>query len=176
MINCQNNIKLIGKHAHILQKYSKDKGNETNVMFELDNNSKEKSSVYLFERRIDGYMICAMLGLINDIKAEIDNGNKYKDTVTIFLDVMNKERSNLNRIYQHMILSRNSTESVDQKIKNTFSEFSSEKMIEETKNLEFYVRGGLEFIDEKFSECTNYETFCEIMCDLLNSLKIEEEI
>lgn len=75
-----------------------------------------------------------------------------------------------------MVLSDNSEESTDSKIKKAFSLIPNEKCDEEQKKLEDFVRGGLEILDEIFGECKTYEDVCNSMYDLGEILDLDAEL
>ena len=59
-------IRFYGKHAVIMQKYCRDKGGEQEIPFSISNNDgKTIDHFYIFETRIQIYMVAAMLGIIN---------------------------------------------------------------------------------------------------------------
>ena len=160
-------IRLYGKHADILKKYSKDKQGENEVRFEVDNNEGSKKTIYIFDSMLQCYMVAAMLGINNKKKAEVDSDkNKY---ATIFADIIIKNRSNLQRIYSHMILTDDSIDDVDAKIKKAFSIKSSDSDSEQDR-LDSFVRGGLELIDEYFGNCASYEDVSNSILDLLDGI------
>ncbi len=156
-------IRFTGKHAAILQKYSKDKGGDQDIPFKVSNNDGVEKTISLFDTKIQCYMVAAMLGIIKNRTADID---KNLPNANIFVDVLNKKRSSLERIYHHMILSENNDDSIDSKVKKAFSIVPDEKADEEQKKLEDYVRGGLEILDEYFCECKSYEDVCNAMYEL----------
>lgn len=166
-------IRFVGKHAAILQKYSKDKGGDQDIPFKVSNNDGSEKIIYLFDTKIQCYMVAAMLGIIKRRTAEID---KNLPNANIFVDVLNKNRASLERIYHHMVLGDNNEESTDSKIKKAFSLIADEKCDEEQKKLEDFVRGGLEILDEIFGECKTYEDVCNSMYDLGEILDLDAEL
>ena len=162
-------IRLYGRHADILKKYSKDKQGENEMHFDVDNNEGTKKTIYIFDNMLQCYMVAAMLGINNKKKANLDTDkNTY---ATIFADVLIKNRSNLMRIYSHMILSSDSNEDVDSKIKKAFSINSSDADANQ-EELDSYVRGGLEIIDDTFSKCASYEDVSNSILDLLDGIEL----
>lgn len=159
----KNPIRFTGKHALILQKYSKDKGSEQDIPFQVSNNSNEKKLIYIFETRLHCYMVAGMFGIIKNRKADIDTDKSNNATATIFADILDKQRSNLERMYHQMVLTRNDDLSADERIKKAFSIIPDDQCDAEQKKLEDYVRGGLEVIDEMFSLCLTYEDVCNKM-------------
>lgn len=159
----KNPIRFTGKHALILQKYSKDKGSEQDIPFQVSNNSGETKSIYIFDTRLHCYMVAGMLGIIENRKADIDTNKSNNATATIFADILDKQRPNLERMYHQMVLAHNEELSADAKIKKAFSIIPDDLCDSEQKKLEDYVRGGLEIIDEMFSTCRTYEDVCNKM-------------
>lgn len=158
-------IRIYGKHADIIRKYSKDKQGADEQHFLVDDNEGNSKNIYLFENILQCYMCAAMIGIISRKKADVDT-NRDK-TANIFADILIKNRANLLRIYQHMILMENSEGSVDGTIKKAFSINKTNSDDEEAK-VEAYVRGGLEIIDEYFSSCNSYEDVANKLMDFLD--------
>ncbi len=158
-------IRFTGKHAEIMQKYCKDKGGDQEIKFTVSNNSGLNKDIYIFENRIDIYLIGGMIGVLEKRKAEIDRSTSTY--ATIMVEIIDKYRNHLNRLYQHMILAEDSELDPDTRIKKAFKvQMSDEESEIEQKNLEDYVRGGLEIIDEIFCECKTYEDICNCMFEL----------
>ena len=162
-------IRIYGKHADIIRKYSKDKQGSDEQHFLVDDNEGKQKNIYLFENILQCYMCAAMVGISNRKTAEADS-NKDK-TANIFADILFKNRSNLQRIYQHMILSENSEETVDGTIKKAFSINKANADTEEDR-VAAYVRGGLEIIDNYFSSCSSYEDVANKLMDFLDEFGV----
>lgn len=147
-------IRIFGKHAKILKKYSKDKGGDNGVEYVLE----DGKTVYLFDSMIQCLMIAMMYGIINNRKGEVSHtGDDFY--ATIFLDVINKNRKNLERIYQHYVLSDKSIKEKDSRIKKAFStDFSKEEDKRIEDEMMAYALGGLEIIDENYCECKSLES------------------
>lgn len=167
-------IRIYGKHALIMQKYCKDKGGDQEVKFSIsDNEGFVNDHFYVFETRIDLYMIAAMLGIIYQKQSEEDVNKKIYSS--IMADMVEKQRNNLERIYHHMVLSDSSIDSVDLKIKKAFSIIPTEEECDkEEAKLESYVRGGLEIVDNAFSNCKTYEDICNAIIDLISMLHVSD--
>ena len=165
-------IKITGKHALILQKYCKDKGTDQDVDFVLSNNCGEDKKCYVFDTRIMCYMVAAMLGIDSKRSVEVDSDKGINAVANIFVEVLGRNKDNLDRIYHHMILSENASLSPDVKIKKAFSIVPEENSAQEQHRLENYVRGGLEIIDGLFAPCKTYEDFCNAIIDFYASLGI----
>lgn len=163
-------IRFFGKHAQIMQKYCKDKGGDQDIPFPISNNDGiVNEHFYIFETRIEIYMVGAMLGILNKKEAEEEQDTKFYST--IMFDMIEKQRNNLQRIYQYMVLSDDYIDSCDGKIKKAFSIELTEKDCEEQQlKFENFVRGGLEIIDEYFKDCKNYEDVCNALVNMNSSL------
>ena len=168
----KNQIRFYGKHAEILKKYSRNTSSETPTTFIVNNNGGEQKDIYLFDTLIQCYMVAAMLGIVNNRKVQEDSSNK-EVVANIFVDVLNKNMSNLKRIYQHMVLSEKDNCSVDSRIKKAFTvKMTDEQSDAEQHRLEDYVRGGLEIIDEMFCSCETYEDIANKIYELKDQFNL----
>lgn len=166
-------IRFYGKHADIMQKYCKDKGGEQDVSFIVSNNSGDEKNIYIFDNRVHIYMVGGMLGIIKQRKADVDKSTPTYSS--IMPEMLEKQRQNLERMYQHMILTDNNLLGVDAKIKDAFSvKKTDEQWDAEQKRLEDYVRGGLEIIEEIFGKCKTYEDVCNAMFELNDLIDFSE--
>lgn len=167
----EKQIRLYGKYADIIRKYSKDKQGSDEQHYLIDNNEGAENNVYIFENILQCYMCAAMLGIIN--KKTMPQDSNREKTANIFADILAKNRHNLMRIYQHMILSEENDESIDATVKKAFSinisnpDFAQEKM-------DSYVRGGLLIIDEWFNNCKSYEDLANKIIDFVYEYGITE--
>ena len=162
-------IRIFGKHADIMQKYCKDKGGEQDIPFIVSaNNGDESKAIYIFENRIQIYLVAGMLGIIQNRQADVDHSTETYST--IMAEMVEKQRPNLERMYQHMVLALDNADA-DTRIKNAFTiNKTDEQWEEEQKRLENYVRGGLEIIDEIFGSCHSYEAICNAIYDLKDQI------
>lgn len=151
----KDQIRIYGKHAGYLKKYSRDKQGETQFPFTVTTIKNEKRNIHIFETMIQGYMVAGMIGIIeNRNVAEDSNKEIYAN---IMADTVFDRIKLLKRITTFMILSdKKSSLTVDGKIKRAFS---IDEINDPTigKELEGYVRGGLEIINEYFVDCKTYE-------------------
>lgn len=165
-------IRFTGKHAYIMQKYSKDKGGDQEIKFNVNNNSGVLKDIYIFETRIYIYLVAGMIGIIMNRQADVDKSSQI--TSTIMVDMLEKQRESLERMYHHMVLVEKSSKNADERIKNAFSVNKDDKKNEfEQIKLENYVRGGLEIIDEIFKDCKTYEDVCNGIYELSKKLNAE---
>ena len=167
-------IRFYGKHADIMQKYCKDKGGEQDVSFIVSNNGGEQKNIYIFENRINIYLVGGMLGIIKQKKADVDKSTSTYSS--IMPEMLEKQRANLERMYHHMVLTESNALSPDAKIKDAFSvNKTDQQWDEEQKKLEDYVRGGLEIIDGIFGQCKTYEDVCNAMFELKDLVNLPGE-
>ncbi len=156
-------IRLTGIHADYIRKYSKDKQGENAAFFTLDNNEGKTDNYYLFDSILQCYMCSAMIGIINNRTAPVDNTKTTP--ANIFAEIINKNRNNLERIYHHMVIATYTDLSVDSRIKKAFSVNKENESVEEER-LNAFVRGGLEIINEKFSNCKTFEDVANAVYEL----------
>ena len=155
-----NQIKLSGKYAEIIKKYSVDKQADEQFKFNVVDNNHNHFNIHIFETMIQTYMVAAMIGIIEGKKIETDNASK--PTATIFEEALSKNKNELNRIVQYMILCEMNGKSVDEKIKNAFSLKKSDNLDKEVTK---YARYGLEVIDNTFNECQTLEDVVNCIID-----------
>ena len=169
-------IRFYGKHAAIMQKYCKDKGGDQQILFSISNNDgKTNDHFYVFETRIQIYMVAAMLGIIDKLSIEEDNDKTIYSS--IMADMVDKQRKKLERIYQYMILTDDSLGTADAKIKKAFSLTQTDEECDlQQHRLENYVRGGLEIIDGYFKDCKTYEDICNAIIEMNSSLGMDNDI
>ena len=110
-------------------------------------------------------MTAMMLGIIADKKEPEDSDKTIY--ATVFADILGKKRATLERIYQHMVLTKYTDLEIDERIKKAFGIIK-----EEDKNLKSYMRGGLLIIDNYFKDCKTIEDFCNKIIDFKNSYEI----
>ena len=162
-------VRFYGKHADIMQKYCKEKGSEQDISFIVSNNSGEYKNIYIFENRVNIYLVAGMLGVINQRQSDIDRSTPTYSS--IMPEMLDKQRQHLERLYQHMIFSEQNNLDADEIIKKAFTvKKTDEECDEEQKRLENYVRGGLEIIDDIFKNCHSYEDICNAMFALKEQL------
>ncbi len=169
-----NPIRIYGIYSQIAKKYSKDNSNDKSEDFILIDNEGKKSierKIYIFETLLDCYMTAMMLGIVNDKKEPEDSDKTIY--ATVFADILVKKREQLERIYQHMVLTRYVDLDVNARIKKAFSIIKEEDKKEELENLKSYMRGGLLIIDDYFKNCATIEDFCIKIIDFKNDYSIE---
>lgn len=132
-----SDIYIRGKHASWLKFLSE----------KTEKNDKSEKVAGVFKRDIDVYLTAAMIGLNYGLRKESDNG---ADKAKIHVDTVLKEQDNLMFAFRMAMLIDNSTHlNADQKIEKAF------KNPDTPENMELfnsYVRGGIEWLYEQFSE------------------------
>ena len=155
-----------GKYADLLKKYSRDKQGEK-ITFTVTDNEGNEQEIFLFDNYIQGYMVSAMLGILNN-KSIADDGDRSSEA-KIFADILAKKRGDLETIVEFMLLS-NTENSADKRIKQAFT-VDRENGEQLEKMVTSYARGGLIIIDEWFSKCKTYEDVANQMMLFVDNLK-----
>ncbi len=149
------NLRLTGKHAKILKRYSKDKQAEETQNFtvfsDLPTESHKKYDIYLFNTLYDCFITATLIGIIEDRKAESDNSIDVN--ATIFSDKLNASQNEIDRVFKLLVFTKYNL-TLDEKIKKVFTLEKVDDEMDEKIFLD-YTRGGLEIIDEKFSSSQN---------------------
>lgn len=163
-------IRIFGKHAEIIKKYSKDNSSESEYKFDLLDNEGKSHTSYIFETMIGLYMCAGMIGIIEGKKVNFSSENKniYANIMT---EQVHKNKNNLNRVVQYMVLC-SSEGSADKRIKDAFRLRDSND-IELEKELMSYCCAGLEIIDNWFKDCTTYENLANELLSFLNHYSSE---
>lgn len=162
-------IRLYGKHARYLRKYAKDKQATNGDYFKLINPiTDEEEDCYIFSDMLENYMVSAILGIIENRKANVDNSNETTPA-NIFTDQIIRRRNTLIRIYRHMVLTRYDELSIDERVKKAFS-INCDDI--DTNNFDAYVRGGLEIINEFFDSCKTKEDLANRISDFITKYTI----
>lgn len=166
-----NDIRLYGKHAEILKKYSKDNSDANEYKFILVDNENNQHSVYLFETMIGLFLCAAMIGIIENKKSNADE--KKSIYANIMTEQVLKYKKHLNRVYHFMVLTSEGN-SVDKKIKDAFTlrEGSDDEL---EKQVYSYAYAGLEIIDELFRNCRTYEDLANELYSFINNYSREIE-
>ena len=130
-------------------------------MFDKDYNLKGKHATFtkflkdtanVFDRYMDIYMIGAILGFLNGRQEPEDNSNK--DDAEIPVSVFIKEKMKCEFIYRMIMLEDETTRlTLEQRTDRAFREDTNEQaMIKNMDLFNAYVRGGIEYLYEKFAE------------------------
>ena len=168
-----NTIKINGKHAYIIKKYSKTSSAKEEILFQVTGLDGELKDVYIFNDYMEAYMIAAMVGIIENKKSNADK--VPTPSATIFTEVMEHRSRYLKTIVKYMILKEDS-EDVDLRIKKAFSlKRNLEEDIELQKELDSYMRGGLEIIDGYFKDCNNFTDLGNQLLQFLQDYSLVDE-
>lgn len=149
-----NDIQIFGKHSSYLKKYSKDKNSRNMQVFKVHDFKQEQKDVYLFDTMMQGYLVGAMIGMIEGRESKPDHS--IDGDAKIFAEKVNKTKSDLKRILTFMILSNEDYGSVDERIKKAFTvEHEDQKELE--NRITRFACGGLEIINDQFEGCKTEE-------------------
>ena len=114
-----------------------------------EKNDKSEKVAGVFKRDIDVYLTAAVIGLNFGLRREADNNS---DKAKIHVDTVLKEQNNLMFIFRIAMLVDNSTGlNADEKINRAFKSPDTPENIELSNS---YVRGGIEWLYEQFTEGT----------------------
>lgn len=152
-------------------------------MFDKDYNIKGKHATFtkflkdtanVFDRYMDVYMLGAILGLLNGRLEPEDNTNK--DDAEIPFSVFHKEKMKCEFIYRMIMLLDETTKlTLEQRTDRAFREDTNEQAM--VKNMELfnsYVRGGIEYLYEKFSEdCVTEDDYLNKVYEFVNRFKFD---
>ena len=163
----ESNLRIYGKHAAILKKYSQDKQAEEQFEFKVLDNDGNSHVIYIFDTMIQAYMVASMIGIIHNEKIDKDEGKE--PTATIFSEVLTTNRKSLQRIVKFMILTEKEYDDVDPIIKEAFS-INYRENIE--KEITSYARYGFEVIDNYFKDCVTYEDVINAIVNFKNDYSI----
>lgn len=101
----------------------------------------------LFATNYDVYAIAAIIGFMYQRKSELDKGG---DATKIFVDKLIKENQNLVFNYRLiMLLDKNNEPDLNERINKAFRYYNTEKAVNDEILYESYVRGGVEVLYEK---------------------------
>jgi len=166
-----NDIRIYGKHAAIMKRYSKSSSN-ANSDYKVNDIDNDLKDFYIFSNYYNCFTTAAILGIIENRKSESSN-DKSVDA-TIFASKLVAKKDDLTNLYQSMIFTDDDGLDADKKIKKAFRVLDSDEKIKEAKGLFLsYVFGGLEIIDEKFNDCNTTEDVVNCISDLLIDYPIE---
>ena len=124
----------------------------------------------IFKRVIDVYMMAAVIGLEHGLRASEDRASA--DQAHIHADVINREKLNLVFIFQLVMLVDNSQRlDADAKIARAFKNDDIKANFELFNS---YVRGGIEWLYERFTEgTTTHDDYISKIQDVVADFKEE---
>lgn len=155
----EKNIIITGKHAS----YVKFLSEKTKQLGE----GQSKNGAGIFDRNIDVFMIAPLVGAIYNRTAKADTSTDEKSNV--FAEQLSKEKLNIQFIYNLINLVDTSKGlSADEKIESVFRNEGNMDLFLS------YVRGGIEYLYEHFSEgSATKNDYYEKIVDLVNSIQFE---
>lgn len=135
-------------------------------------NDKNAKGAFVIKTAVDIYNIAPLIGVAYNLKADEDTTST--DSYTIFGDAMIQHQSNLEIAYRLVMLAENSSNlSSDEKISRAFRE--DEQPDKMAKNLDLfhqYVRGGIEWLYEQFTDgATTKEDYLEKVFEVVSLYK-----
>ena len=63
-----SDLRLHGRHAELIKKYSRDKQAEEQFNLTVKDNMGNTHNTYIFEKMIQAYMVSALIGIISEKK------------------------------------------------------------------------------------------------------------
>ena len=157
-----NDYELKGKHASYIRFLSAT----TN---RLDKTAKAAG---IINTAVDIYVITPLIGLVYNKKAVEDNASN--DTYSILASQIITHQANLEFVYRLVMLADNSTGlSSDDKIDRAFRQDEQpEKLAENLELFHKYMRGGLEWLYEQFTNgVTTKEDYLEKVHEVVSLYK-----
>ena len=147
-------------------------------MFERDYQLKGKHAIYakylrdtakVFKRHIDIYMNGAVMGFLHG--RQVPEEKTDKEDVSILADVFIREKTKCQFIYRMvMLLDETSGLSLEQRADRAFrNDADEEAMVKNMDLFHSYMRGGIEYLHEKFSEeCTTPEDYIDKIYEIVD--------
>ena len=153
----EKDINIFGKHASYMQ-FLTDKTGRAD---------KSSNRAGIFNRNVDVLMVAPIFGLLNNRMAEVDHSVDEKSS--ILMAVLIKEKSNLEFVY-NLVMLNDTTKGYtpDQKINFIFRENGDFELFMK------YVRGGIEYLYEYFSDGTSTKSdYYEKIVSLIDEIQIQ---
>jgi len=157
-----NDYEIKGKHASYIRFLSA-------TTKRLDKTAKAAG---IINTAVDIYVITPLIGLVYNKKAAEDNASN--DTYSILASQIITHQANLEFVYRLVMLADNSTGlSSDDKIDRAFRQDEQpEKLAENLELFHKYMRGGLEWLYEQFTDgATTKEDYLEKVHDVVSLYK-----
>lgn len=136
--------------------------------------NKDVKVAGVFRAIIDIYLVAPLIGVNFNLKADEDTISN--DNVRIFADAMINQQDNLINVFRLVMLSENSTNlSDDEKIDRAFKEDEdSEKLAVNMELFHKYMRGGIEWLYEQFTEdATTKDDYLAKILKVTQTYKLE---
>ncbi len=156
-----NDILIRGKYATYLKYLSK----------KTEKNDRKEKVAGVFERHIDVYMTATVIGLVHGLRRE-DDSSDSSETVKIFADAVSREQLNLLTIFRSVMLIDNSCGlNADERIDRAFKNPDTP---ENLKLFNSYVRGGLEWLYENFTQgATTQDEYLAKIYEIVGNFALE---
>ena len=135
-------------------------------------NDKNAKGAFVIKTAVDIYNIAPLIGVAYNKKSDEDINST--DSYTIFGDAMIQHQSSLEVAYRLVMLAENSSElSNDEKISRAFKEDEQpEKMVKNLELFHQYMRGGIEWLYEQFTDgATTKEDYLEKVFEITSLYK-----
>jgi hypothetical protein len=169
----KKDIKVIGKHAYLIKKYSGKYGSREEISHVkiIDSNilEKKEKDLILFETNFDALTSAMLIGISMKKTSTEDKGDFLP--ANILADKLNDDQSQdlFNKIYQIYLLSVLNLP-IEETVKELFNSNNDDKEIKRIESLLMsYAYAGLEEIDKIFS---NSNTTNLYLINLLKFLKV----
>lgn len=154
----ETNILIKGKHAT----YVKFLSEKAKIV-----GGNAKNGAGIFRRYVDTLLIAPLFGVMNNIRADEDKS--VDDKANILAEQMIKEKTNLEFVFNLVMLNDNSTKKTpDEKIDWIFRENGDFELFMQ------YVRGGLEYLYDYFTDgATVKDDYYEKIISLIDDIQLE---
>ncbi len=149
------------------------------IMFDRDYSLRGKHATYVkylddtgvFDRYIDTYMIGAVMGFLHNRPVCIDTTST--DRANILTEQFAREKLNCEFIYRLvMLLDETRGLTLEQRIDRAFrDDADKEKMKENMELFHSYMRGGVEYLYEKFEECVTRDDYINKVYEIVYRFK-----
>lgn len=160
-----------------------EKGNAGLFDSEIEFNGKYATMARFFKEEIglfgtfrEIYVISAIIGFINEREKTEDKDEKVQ-AASIFPNELNKRKPDLRFIYRLIMLLKDESEiSLDECKNRTFKDDPEENMDVLKANMEIfnsYACGGVEFLYEKFQNCSRIEDTVDLLYEFLHQFSID---
>lgn len=128
-----------------------------------------------FKRQIDVYMIGAIMGFLHGQPEPEDNTTK--DYVSMLASVFIREKQKCEFIYRMiMLLDETTGLTLEQRADRAFRDDTDEQaMVKNMYLFNSYVRGGIEYLYDKFKECVTQNDYINKIHEIVNRFKNDIE-
>lgn len=126
----------------------------------------------VFSRYIDVYMVGSIIGLLKNHYAEVDKASA--DEAKIFVSQFARERTKCEFLYRLVMLMDEADRlTPEERLKRAFQDDESdpESLAKNMGRFDGYVRGGIEYLSDRFSRCTTDEDYRDEMYRLVKDFE-----